>query len=165
MHNGWRSTAAAAVLCLLPAGWQDAHAQQAKAGAPIPIELNRLEPLPASGASSSATEAAGPGCRVYIVVTNPEAEPISQLRLDLMLFNAEGIVSRRVALDLGPLAPHKTSVRLFDIQGQPCDGIGRVLVNDVLACSIGQNTDANQQRQACLERLKLSSRAKAELTK
>jgi hypothetical protein len=105
-------------------------------------------------------------------VTNPDAEPIAQLRLNLIPFGTDGVISRRIALDLGPLAVHKTGVRLFDLAGQPCDGIGRVLVNDVLACRLGSaregtpapaSTEAASQ--ACLARLQLSSRARAGLAK
>lgn len=161
MHMRW--WLAAAGLSLIVGGWRDANAQ-ATPGAPIPIELNKLESLPATGVSPGGAESSGLGCRAYIVVTNPDPEPMSQLRLDLMLFNTDGIVSRRLAFDLGPLTAHKTSVRVFDIRDQPCGGIGRVLVNDVL-CSAAPSTDPNQQHQACLDRLQLSSRAKAELTK
>jgi hypothetical protein len=154
---------AAAGLCVIAGAWRDANAQ-ATPGAPIPVELNRLQSLPAAGGSPGGAESSGSGCRIYIVVTNPDPKPISQLRLDVMMFNTDGIVSRRVDLELGPLTAHKTMVRLFDIQDQPCDGIGRLLVNDVF-CSAGPSTDPNQQRQACLDRLQLSSRAKAELTK
>ena len=102
-----------------------------------------------------------------MVASNPDAEPITQLRLDLVLFGTDGVIARRVALDLAPLAPRKMAVRLFDLPGQPCNGIGRVLVNDVLACQLGPQGDggAGPQQQACLDRLQLSSRAKAELTK
>ena len=58
---------------------------------------------------------------------------------------------------------------LFDLPGLPCDGIGRVLVNDVPACQPGQYEGtpppADPARQACLDRLQLRSRARAELTK
>ena len=136
----------------------------ADAPAPIPLELNKLEPLP--GPPSGGAPASG-GCRAYMVVTNPDAEPIEQLRLDLILFGKDGVILRRIALDLGPLAPRKTAVRLFDLQGQPCDGIGHMLVNDVLACQAGQpgNASAEQQRQSCLDRLQVSSRAQAALSK
>ena len=43
----------------------------------------------------------------------------------------------------------------------------RVLVNEVLGCQSGKHEDgsAGDLRQVCMDRLKLSSRAKAELTK
>ncbi len=158
-----RLVAILAFLATLP-GMQSAWAD---APAPIPLELNKLEPLPAPATAPGGGAAATAGCRAYVVVTNPDPEPISQLRLDLILFGKDGVILRRIALDLGPLAPHKTAVRLFDLQGQPCDGIGRMLVNDVLACQTGQsgNAPAEQQRQVCLDRLQVSSRAKADLTK
>jgi hypothetical protein len=152
--------------CVILGVWQDAIAQT-KPGPQIPVELNKLEPLPAPAAAPGAADAPSQGCRVYIVVSNPDPEPITQLRLDLMLFGTDGVVARRLAVDLAPLAPHKTAVRLFDAPGQPCEGIGRVLVNDVLTCQLDQHDDApaDQRRQSCLDRLQLSSRAKAELNK
>lgn len=159
---GWRWAAA---LVLLAA--HGARAQTQAPPAPISVELNKLEPLPAQAAAPNATAAPAAGCRVYVVVANPDPEPITQLRLDLILFGPDGVIARRVALDLAPLAPHKTAVRLFDLPGQPCDGIGRMLVNDVLGCQFGKREDApaGEPHQACMDRLLLSSRAKAELTK
>lgn len=140
---------------------------RAQTAAPIPIELNKLESLPAPAAAPGATTAPVAGCRVYLVVTNPDPEPIKQLRLDLVLFGTDEVIDRRVAVDLAPLAPHKTSVRLFDLQGQPCDGIGHVLINDVLACQLGKREGAatDEPHQDCMDRLKPTSRTKAELTK
>jgi hypothetical protein len=170
----------AALLVPAVAAWSGARAQtaaEAPTPAPIQLELNKLEPLPAtaSGAAASsgaASAAPAPGCRVYLVVTNPDPEPIAQLRLDLILFGTDGVITRRIALDLAPLAAHKTGVRLFDVAGQPCDGFGRVLVNDVLACKLGSAREgvpalatAETASQACLARLQLSSRAKAEFAK
>lgn len=158
-HPRW-GRVAAALLSLAAAERHDARAQQAPApgAAPIPVELNKLEPLPAPGQ----------GCRIYLVASNPDPEPIAQLRLDLVLFGTDGVIARRVALDLAPLGARKTAVRLFDLPGQLCDGVGRVLVNEVLACQLGLRSGAppaEEPRQACTDRLQLSSRAKAELTK
>jgi hypothetical protein len=157
--------AISAVVLLLAASI--GHNARAEAEAPISIELNKLEPLPAPAASPNASAAPSAGCRVYLVVNNPDPEPIAQLRLDLVLFGTDEVIDRRIALDLAPLAPRKTSVRLFDLQGQPCDGIGRVLVNDVLACQFGkrEGAAAEEPSQGCMDRLKLTSRTKAELTK
>jgi len=156
-----------ATLALLGGAVATAPLARAETPAPIPLELNKLETIPAPAAPAGGGAAATSGCRAYLVVTNPGAAPVEQLRLDLILFGTDGVILRRLALDLGPLAPSKTAVRLFDIQGQPCDGIGRLLINDVLACQIGQpgGSPADDQRQACLDRLQVSSRAKAELTK
>jgi hypothetical protein len=158
---------AAAIVVLANGARHGAHAQTPITSVPISIELNKLESLPAPTAAPGNAAEAVTGCRVYIVITNPDPEPIAQLRLDLIIFATDGVIARRIALDLGPLAPHKTAVRLFDLIGQPCDDIGRLLVNEVLGCQFGKHEDspAGDLRPACMDRLKLSSRAKAELTK
>lgn len=46
-----------------------------------------------------------------------------------------------------------TQARIFDVAGQGCDGIGAVLLNDLLACG-----PTPQMRNACLARLALNSR-------
>jgi hypothetical protein len=156
--------AAAAILCLASRA-PEAVAADNNTEPQIPVELNKLEPIPAS-ADAQHADGAGPGCRVYFVVSNPDPEPITQLRLDLILFGTDGVVSRRLAFDLGPLPARKTAVRLFDQPGLACDSIGRVLINDVLACQLGHDeAPADQQRQTCLGRLRLSSRTKSELMK
>lgn len=126
-----------------------------------PIELNKLEPIP------TGTPGA-PGCRAYIVMQDPDPAPIEQLRLDLVLFGTDGVIARRIALDLGPMAAGKTAVRLFDMPGLPCTDIGRVLINDVLACRMGASAGgqaADQDHAACLDRLTPTSRALAPLAK
>lgn len=122
---------------------------------PITLELNKLEPLGQGG------------CRAYVVVANPDARAIQRFNVDLVLFGGDGIIARRIGLDLAPLPARKTSVLLFDLEGLACNDLGQVLVNDVLVCQIDgdSETPADQQRRACLDRLAVSSRAKAPLTK
>jgi hypothetical protein len=121
----------------------------AYAAEPIKVELNKLEPTGQGGAS----------CRAYFVASNPEAPAIPALRLDLVVFASDGVIASRVALDLGPLAPRRTVVRLFDVTNLPCDKIGQFLINDVIACSIeGSDATADQQRGICLDRLTPSAR-------
>ena len=153
------TAALAAVLALSAPAFGQTQAPPASppaaSGPPIPIELNKLEPV-----SQPA------GCRVYMLITNSDAEPLEQLRLDLILFGTDGVIARRVALDLGPLPAKKQAVRLFDLQGLPCDDIGKVLINDVIACSRNPGaTGTEAEREQCLNRLALTSRAKAPLTK
>lgn len=123
-----------------------AHSSRAVAAddrsSPIRIELNKLE-----------TRAEG--CRVWLVVGNTGTEALDPFRLDLVLFGRDGVVSRRLAVDAGPLPAGKTSVRIFDVAGLACDDVGSVLLNDVLACGgVGA-----EQRAACVSRAALSSRA------
>ncbi len=113
---------------------------QAPAEPRIGLELNRLESRPE-------------GCRVWMLLRNPSDEALDPLRLDLLVFGKEGVIARRLALDVGPLPQQKTMARIFDLAGQSCDGIGALLLNDLLACGA-----APEGRAACLPRLALSSR-------
>lgn len=107
--------------------------------APIGLELNRLEPQPK-------------GCRVWLLLRNPAPEAIDPLRLDLLVFGKDGVIARRLALDVGPLPAEKTMARIFDLAGQDCAETGSLLLNDLLACG-----PASEARKACLPRLDLSS--------
>ena len=115
------------------------YAASAAATEPIRLELNALE-----NAESR--------CRVSFVIENKAQAGVDSLRLELAVFNRDGVVQRRVSADMGPVRGAKTVVKSFTIDGG-CDEIGAILVNDVTACAPG---DAN----ACLDRLALSSRAK-----
>jgi hypothetical protein len=120
-----------------------APARAAPDAAPLTLELNRLE----------ARE--GGACRIWMVTRNGAAEALDPLRLDLVMFGRDGVILRRLAVDLGPLPAGRTAVRIFDVGGQACDGIGQLLLNDVLAC--GGTEPA--RREACAEGLALRSRA------
>jgi hypothetical protein len=114
----------------------------AQTPSPLRIELNRLE----------VREGA---CRVWMVLNNGGGgEALDPLRLDLVIFGKDGVVSRRLAVDAGPLPAGRTVVRLFDLTGQGCDTVGSVLLNDILACG-SQEADA---RNACVSRSVLASR-------
>ena len=98
----------------------------------------------------NSAETAQGKCRVAFVVDN-KGDAIESLKLDLAVFNREGIVQRRLVTEMGPLRKAKTIVRTFDLEGE-CGAIGSILVNDVSACTPGEPG-------ACLDRLALSSRA------
>lgn len=152
MAAAWRRLLLAGLLVM-----GGALAQAAPATPPIPLQLNKLAPLPGPNA----------GCRAYFVVSNPDRDSISSLELDLVLFGTDGVISGRVTLGLGPLPAGKTVVRLFDLAGTPCDSIGHILLNSVLACRTGNDagTNAEQEAENCLDRIRVSSLAKAPLTK
>jgi hypothetical protein len=114
--------------------------------APIAIELNKLE---------KTGGAAGTDCRIYVVVDNKSNDSYDALQLDIIFFRTDGVIERRLAVDMAPLRPAKKSVKLFDVAGLECGSIGQVLVNDVMACreTGGKTVDD------CLNRVALSSRA------
>jgi hypothetical protein len=119
----------------------------AQSDANISLELNKLEP-------------SDKGCRAYIVVSNPAATPLDSFRLDLVMFQKDGVIGRRFALDLGPLRPNKRAVKLFEMDGTKCEDIGSFLVNDVMECKSGGSAVED-----CLGRMKVNSLTKVEISK
>lgn len=142
-----------------PISRAEAQADGAAAAAPTPaaqaspdltgpsLELNKLEPD-------------NSGCRAYIVVNNPTATTYEALKLDLVLFQADGVIGRRFALDLAPVRPQKKSVKLFEIDAMACDKIGSFLINDVMECKTEAGTQSN-----CLQNLRTSSLTNVQLSK
>ncbi len=156
-RSGGRLIAAAALAASVLVGAAARAQPAAGAAAAIPLELNKLEPA-AQG---------GPGCLFYFLVTNPDSDPFEQLRLDLILFGKDGVIASRFGFDLGPLPPKKQAVRLFQAPGLSCDDVGKVLINDVIACTRkpGATPGTEAERAECLDRLAPTSRAKAVYTK
>lgn len=106
----------------------------------IALELNRLDD-------------AGQGCRLSFVMRNATGVAIEALVIELVLFDEEGRVGSLISIDPGQLPEGKTRVKQFDVAGLACGGIGRVLVNDVAACT-GDGLDAA----ACLAAIRTTSR-------
>ena len=110
----------------------------------ITLELNKLE-------------TAGPGCRAYFVVENRTPETVKELRLDTFIFDASGQITRRIGLTFPDIRAERTKVVPFDLNGAACTEIGRVLVNDVLACTGGTGAAIAN----CGDLLKVTTRAGA----
>jgi len=146
---GLLAPALGAVFLLAGHAWaQDATpAADASSGTKISVELNKLEPQEAS-------------CRAYLVLDNQVDKSYDVLKLDLVLFQTDGIIGRRFALDLAPIKAKKRSVKLFDLDGVKCETIGSFLINDVMDCKSG-----GSDVEGCLERLDPSSRSKVQLSK
>lgn len=111
------------------------------------LELNRLDAIDG-------------GCRVTMVEKNGTSAAFSALKLDLVVFDGEGIVTKRVGVDAGPLKAGRTVVKTFDLKGLACESVGRVLINDVLACDA-----AGIAQDACLDVVEPRSRASAAFDK
>ncbi len=115
--------------------------------AKVAVELNKLETQQAS-------------CRAYLVIDNQSEKSYDVLKLDLVLFQTDGIIGRRFALDLAPIKGRKRSVKLFDLDGVKCETIGSFLINDIMECKSGGADES-----ACLDRLALSTRSNVQLSK
>src|SRR3954451_5916097 len=107
---------------------------------PIRLELN-------------AAESVQNRCRLSFVIENKSDAPIETLKLDLGVFNREGIIQRRLVTEMGPVLRVKTMIKAFEIDGD-CGQVGSILVNDIAACAPGEPN-------FCLERLVLSSRVQS----
>ena len=104
----------------------------------LAVELNKLETY-------------DKGCRAYVVVNNTGEVAFQSVKLDLVLFQPDGVIARRFAVDLAPLRAAKKTVKLFDIEGLACEKISSVLVNDVLECKADTGVVAD-----CLSKLSVS---------
>jgi hypothetical protein len=145
MRLSWYAAAVLAVAGAGALGTSPLWAQDATP--PITVELNKLEP-------------ADQACRLFLLLQNHSDQIYDALTLELVSFDKDGLIGQRLAVDLAPVRAQKTSVRLFDLPDTSCDAIGRVLLNDVSACSVG-----GAVVDACLDRLQVSSRGPVSLFK
>jgi len=113
----------------------------------IGVELNRLEDQ-------------GGNCRAYLVITNPGSAEFSGFALDLVVFDRGGTIMHRLAVDVAPLRPAKTSVKVFDIAETGCGAIGSILINDVIRCR-----DKSGDIAGCVDWLSTSSKVAVSLLK
>lgn len=135
-----------AAATLTPAG---ATAQSESEGSPgaaeadgqVLIELNKLE-----------TE--GANCRTYFVVRNRLGQDITNVKLDVFLFDHAQIIQKRVALNTRKLRHGKTYVRIFDLADIDCGTVGQLLLNEVLACEL-----ADGEGEDCAGDVRVTSRA------
>jgi hypothetical protein len=120
---------------------------KAPAGSGIHIELNKLE-------------ASDKGCRAYMVIDNPAGTVYQSYKIDLVLFQTDGVIGKRFSIDLAPLKAKKRSVKLFEIDSIQCDKIGSFLINDVMECKTESGPAGH-----CLEDLKTSTLTNVQLSK
>ena len=139
-RKAMRALALGIALALVPEGTGVIPAQAAGGGKGIAIELNKLEPN-------------GEACRAYLVVKNAGDAALESLKLDLVMFDRDGVVAKRLAVQAAPLAVVKTSLKVFDIAGHDCAGIGSILLNDVLDCA-----PVPQDSAGCLNSIAASAR-------
>lgn len=136
-------TAVIGALAISAATAWPALAQQSS----LSVELNKLETH-------------GNGCRAYLVVNNNGKTEYAAFKLDLVLFQKDGVIGRRFAMDLAPLKPEKRTVKLFDLDNIGCNDIGSFLINDVMECKGGSGPVED-----CLAALSVKSLTDVELSK
>ncbi|MEM9783505.1 MAG: hypothetical protein AAF899_13650 [Pseudomonadota bacterium] len=112
----------------------------------VTVELNKLQDE-------------GTACQAFMLLQNTTPLSFEALALDLVMFDREGIISRRLAVEMAPLRAGKTTVKVFSMDGLECTGIGRILLNDVVTCT------ADTEAPDCLGLITTASRADAEFVK
>lgn len=122
-------------VALLAAGWS-VSANAAGLG----IELNKLD-----GNDS--------GCLAYLVIDNKAGAELDSLILDFYTFDADGIIGENLAVQLAPVPAQKLTVKGVQFASS-CDGIARILLNSVPAC-----TSVGAPVEGCAASLTLGSKA------
>ena len=128
------------------AAWTPVEAADA-AAATTSLELNKLE-------------ATDKGCRAHVVINNSSETAYQSFKLDLVEFRSDGVIGKRLILDLAPLKAQKKIVKSFELEGLACDKIGSFLINDVTDCKGETGPVAD-----CLKHLALSTLTPVQLSK
>jgi len=106
---------------LFPAAAEEAGGQALPKPA-LSIELNALEPQ--QGA-----------CRLVFVAENTLGADLSALVVETVLFDRAGKVVLLTLFDFKDLPMSRPRVRQFDLAATDCTKLGRVLLNDIHACT------------------------------
>jgi hypothetical protein len=117
------------------------------AEAELLIELNKLED----------TEQ---GCRSLFLFDNATGHALNRFRVDLILFDQEGVYAKQLLLDMAPVHEDKKVMASFLLADQSCDSIGSILVNDLPRCENGSGAELD-----CVPLLKVESRTDVPLEK
>jgi hypothetical protein len=112
------------------------------------IELNKLEDT-------------DEGCRSLFLFDNGTGHELNHFRVDLILFDPQGVYAKQLLLDLAPLNDDKKVLASFLLAEQkPCSSIGSILVNGLPVCENGSGAQLD-----CVSLLKVESRTKVPLEK
>ena len=96
-------------------------------------------------------------CRLVFVAINNSGVLLEKTSYDFVTFDTAGKVGRSITFHFGRLPVGKTKVVQFDLPGQACESISRLLVNDIAECTVdGKASDI------CIDALTTSTRAKIE---
>lgn len=98
-------------------------------------------------------------CQLVMVATNGLAQDLKRVAWQVAVFDQDGRVKSILALDFGAMISGKNKVAGFPIPDGGCDTIGRVIINDIAACTAEDDSD---MRDACLRALETQNRSNIE---
>jgi hypothetical protein len=111
----------------------------------LTIELNRMQQ-------------SQNGCRLSFMAVNKLGTGLEKTALEIVIFDADNIVSQMLLLDFGRLPNDKTKIVEFDLSLQ-CEQISRVLVNDIAECAGAEEQNLAED---CFNALRTLNRAEIE---
>ena len=106
----------------------------------------------------NAVEQIGESCRLVFVATNSTGKSISEMKLETVLFDPKGTVSRFALFDFKALPEGKTRVRQFDLPDTQCPAVARILINGAATCK-GESLTGTE----CIDQLTVKSSTKTEI--
>lgn len=101
---------------------------------------------------NDATDVNG-NCRLAYVAFNGTGRLLDKTSFDVFIFDAEGKVGQSLVFQFGRLLEGKTKVVQFDMAGEACGSISRLLVNDIRECVAG-----GEESTICIDALKTTTR-------
>ena len=105
------------------------------------VELNKLE--------------AGENlCRVYMIFENKGPERYTAFVMDMFAFDKKGIIQKYLAIEVAPLRPNKTTIKVFEMAGVKCDDFSKIVLNDISQCAV-----ASKPVDECLDRTTIESKS------
>jgi len=90
---------------------------------PFTLELNTV------------TDLDGGACRLVYVAENGTDTTVDKATYEVAIFNDRNTVSKMLLLEFGGLKAGKTRVVQFDVAGQTCGEISKILVNNQVDCA------------------------------
>lgn len=94
------------------------------------------------------------GCRLSYVAVNETGLLLDKTSFEVFTFDAQGKVAQSLVFQFGRLPSGKTKVVQFDLAGQACADISRLLINDITECVADGESST-----ICIDALKTSTRA------
>lgn len=93
-------------------------------------------------------------CMAYLLFRNDSQMDITEFEAEMLIFDTDFVIQRRIAVNAAPIFASKTSVKLFELAGVACKDVGQILLNDFYSCTAG-----GVRLPRCLQMVTVSSRA------
>lgn len=93
-------------------------------------------------------------CRLVYVATNNTGVGLSKTAYEVAVFDGEGVVSQLLVLEFGALPVGKTKVVQFELPGQNCSNISKIIVNSLADCE----SEGGKKLDFCMKGLITNSR-------